>query len=155
MKGRLMDYLSRVARWATVVSLAWLTGCATGPAFVAPEAPLAERAAVYVYRQFAIGGAAISHAVTIDGAPAGVLRNGAYLRSVAVAELPISLRVDKCAPLPNGLRVRAGEIAYVEARLISGSVEFGGRYYFDYRCELVRRTEAEALPALTALRRAE
>jgi hypothetical protein len=130
--------------------------CATGPAFVAAEPPAAGEAVVYLYRMAALGGAAIKYPVTFNGAPSGVLLNGSYLRyTTRAGDQSISMRLERCAPLVQGLRVRAGEIAYVEARLISGTVELGGRYYFDYRCELVRRTEAEALPALTALRRAE
>lgn len=130
--------------------------CATGPAFVAPEPPAAGEAVVYLYRMAAIGGAAIKHPVTFNGVPSGVLLNGSYLRYTTYAgNQPISMRLERCAPLAQGLRLRDGEVAYVQARLISGSVELGGRYYFDYHCQLVRRGEAEALPVLTGLRRAE
>lgn len=130
--------------------------CATGPAFVAAEPPAAGEAVVYLYRMAAIGGAAIKYPVTFNGAPSGVLLNGSYLRyTTRASDQPISLRLEKCALLVQGLRLRDGEVAYVQARLITGTMEFGGRYYFDYRCELVRQTEAEALPVLIGLRRAE
>jgi hypothetical protein len=39
--------------------------------------------------------------------------------------------------------------------LVSKTVFFGGRAYFDYDCQLAQRSEAEALPSLAGLRRAD
>lgn len=132
-----------------------LAACATGPAFVELESPRNGEAAVYVYRLSALGGAAITHTVSFDGVESGVLVNGSYLRQVTTTDHPVRVRAGNCAPAAEELRLRAGEIAFVQAQLISGSFDLGGRHYFDYHCRLVRRTEAEALPALLQLRRSQ
>jgi len=139
-----------------VAAMVLVAGCATGPAFVAPEVPQAGEAAIYLYRQGAIGGAAITHAVTVNGNPAGKLLNGSYLRvALPVPHNLVDLLLVGCPRLRQPLSLRAGQTAYVQAMLINKTFESGGRAYFDYGCQLAQQSEADALNSLAGLRRVD
>jgi hypothetical protein len=138
-----------------VAAMALVAGCATGPEFVAPEAPQAGEAAIYLYRKGAIGGSAITHAVTVNGSPAGKLLNGSYLRVALPAPHDfVDLLLVGCARLRQPLSLRVGQTAYVQAMLINKTFESGGRAYFDYGCQLAQQSEADAFNSLAGLRRA-
>ena len=141
--------------WAAA-TLALLVGCANGPSFVEPETPAAGEAVVYLYRVAALPGAGIKHGMLLNERPVGRLLNGSYLRVAVPATAQFSdLRAAGCARLKQPLALRPAEIAYVQLALVSKTVEFGGRYYFDYGCELHRRGESDALPVITGLPRAD
>lgn len=131
-----------------------LLGCASGRAFVAPEAPGGGAAAVYVYRATGVPGAGVTHELRVGGLPVGVMVNGGYMR-VEVPAAEVAVTAPAClASSSTSVRVAPGSVAYVQLKLINKSVEFGGRHYFDYGCRLVQRSAAEALAVLPGLRRA-
>ncbi len=155
-----------------LLALAAIAGCASGPAFVAPEPPGAEfRAVIYVYRAQAIPGSGIRHEVWVDAAKT-VLLNGSWQRFEVFAS-PSTLAATgrdgwpsatssrgtwvsspDCGIQGAALRLTAGQVAYVQLELVNKTFELGGRYYFDYGCRFVQRSEAEALAVLPGLRRA-
>ena len=146
----------RTGTVAAIAAAAAMAACATGPAFEAPLAPQAGEAVVYLYRASAIGGSGIAHDVWLDGRAAGKLVNGSYLRIVVRGvDQFIDLRLAKCRRLAQPLLTRPGDTLYVQAQLVPGTVWFGGKAYFDFGCQLVKRSEAEAMPAITGLRRAD
>lgn len=133
-----------------------VAGCATGPAFVAPEAPNAGKVAVYVYRVSSIFGAGIKHQLLLDGRPLGTLVNGSYLRVEAPAGAQSGdLGSFGCSSPSQPLILRPGHAAYVQLTLISKTVAVGGRYLFDYGCEMLPRSEEEAVLAMKGLPRAD
>lgn len=135
--------------WLAAVASA---GCATGPAFTTAEAPQAGHAVVYVYRTSALPGAGIKHDVFVDARPVGRLLNGSHLRiELPTTEQFVDLRARGCARLKQPLLLRPGDVAYVQLGLLHKTVELGGKYYFDYGCDLHRRGESDALPAITGL----
>lgn len=155
-----------------LLALMAIAGCASGPAFVAPEPPGSEfRAMIYVYRARAIPGAGVEHEVWVDAAKT-VLLNGSYQRFEVFALPPTSAAAGRdgwpgaepflgnrvaspdCGIQGVALRLTAGQVAYVQLELVSETFELGGRYYFDYGCRFVQRSEADALPVLRGLRRA-
>ena len=144
-------------RTATLLAMATaLAGCASGPAFVAPQAPAPDAAVIYVYRGSSIFGAGIKHALMLDGRPLGKLVNGSHLRiEVKTGERFASLASFECASPRQPLVVRPGKTAYVQLALISKTVAVGGRHLFDYGCAMSLRSEDEALPILKGLARAE
>ena len=148
--------MTRIAVGIACVVAIVSTGCATGPAFTTAEAPHGGRAVVYLYRVSALSGAAISHGVRLDGHPMGRLLNGSHLRlELPAAGRLVELQAEGCPPLQQPLAPRPGQILYVQLALVSKTVELGGKYYFDYGCQLVQRSASEALPAITGLARAD
>lgn len=133
-----------------------LAGCASGPAFVAPQAPAPDSAVLYVYRTSSILGAGIKHALMLDGRPLGKLVNGSHMRiEVKTKERIASLASFECASPKQTLVLRPGKTAYVQLALINKTVTVGGRHLFDYGCEMLLRSEDDALPVLTGLPRAD
>lgn len=130
-----------------------LLGCASGPAFVAPEAPRAGAAAVYVYRTTGLLGAGVKHELRVGGLPVGVVVNGGYVR-VEVPAGEVVVKAPACLASSTRVRVEPGAVAYVQLELINKTVEFGGRYYYDFGCRLVQRSADAALAVLPGLRRA-
>lgn len=145
-------------RTATLLAMAMATalaGCASGPAFLAPQAPAPDEAVVYVYRASSILGAGISHALMLDGRPLGKLVNGSHLRvEVKTGERFASLASFECASPRQPLVLRPGKTAYVQLALIGKTIAVGGRHLFDYGCAMSLRSEDEALPILKGLPRA-
>lgn len=139
-----------------VAAAAALAGCATGPAFTEAEVPPAGRAVVYVYRASALPGAAIKHDLFVDGRPAGHLLNGSYVRvELPATARPVRLHARGCMSPKEPLLLQQGDVAYVQLGLVNRTVEFGGKYYFDYGCQLQRRDEGDALPTIVGLRSAD
>lgn len=131
---------------------ALLAGCATGPAFVAPEPPQPYRAAVYVYRTQDVLGAGVRHEDWFQAKPVGKMVNGGYMRFDAIPGV-IWVSAPDCRPASIDVVLRPETIGYVQLELVNKTVEFGGKYYFDYGCRLVQRSEAEAVTALPGLRK--
>lgn len=140
-------------RTAAASFAAVAAGCATGPAFVAPEPPRAGRAVVYIYRSSSMFGAGVKPQVWVAGRPVGTMLSGGYLR-VEVASGPTEIVSPNCGPIGMPVAFEAGSVAYMQLELVNKTVDFGGRYYFDYGCRLVQRGETEALAVLRSLRRA-
>lgn len=147
---------SRLPSFALPLALALVAGCASGPAFMAPEQPAPGTATVYVFRASHLLGAGVKHAAALDGRPIGTLVNGSYLQaSVAMASDAFAdLRLAGCERLAKPLLLRAGQTYYVQASLTNKTVYLGGKAYFDYGCVLAERSPAEATPMLQGLPRA-
>jgi hypothetical protein len=141
----------RLLRAVSVTVAVASAGCASGPAFVALEPPNSGGAAVYVYRVNSVPGAAIKHELWVGSRPAGMMVNGGYKR-FEVRPGANMVSAPDCRPVTTIVAPPPGGVAYVQLELINKTVEFGGRYYFDFGCRLVPRTEAEALAALPGLR---
>jgi hypothetical protein len=140
-------------RWmATALVIAALAGCATGPAFVAPEPPSAGRAVVYVYRESSVFGAGVKPQVWVGTRLVGPVLSGGFTRVELLPDETLILS-PSCQPASITLTTAAGHSAYVQVELVNKTADFGGRYYFDYGCRFVQRSEAEALPALRGLRK--
>jgi hypothetical protein len=151
MIGRLILW----RRWAAVASFTIVSaGCATGPAFVAPEPSTSGRAVVYVYRAQSILGAGVKPEIWIDARRVGVMVNGGYKRFEVTpgAIWATSVSAPDCRPPSIKVVPAAGTVAYVQVELINRTFELGGRHYFDYGCRLAARSEAEALTVLPGLR---
>lgn len=155
MKSR--ESAPRVSAWGTcLIAASLLSACATGPAFVAAQAPREGHAVVYVYRQSHLLGAGVKHGVAIDHRPVGTLVNGSHLRSeLAVGDQFVDLLAQGCSRLAQPLLLRAGDTAFVQLALTNKTIALGGRYYYDYGCELHRRSASEALPLIAGLPRAD
>jgi hypothetical protein len=139
-------------RSAVVVCVAAaVTGCATGPEFVAPEPPSPGRAAVYIYRASSVFGAGVKPEVWVGARSVGAMLNGGYKREEVVPER-LLVSSPACRPATTSVVVAPGALAYVQLELVNKTVEYSGRYYFDYGCRLVQRSEAEALAVLRGLR---
>jgi len=138
--------------WAVAVCLpAALAGCAaTGPAFVAPEPPAPGHAVVYVYRAGSIFGAGVKQEVWVGARPVGKMVNGGYMRVEVIPDNTFVSSPD-CRPVGVHVLLEAGDSAYVQVELVSKTFELGGRYYLDYGCRLVQRSEAEAQAVLRGL----
>ncbi len=151
--GRLWPVDERTAARGScaLLALVVISGCASGPPFVAPEPPAAGRAAVYVYREAKILGAGVVHDVWVGTRPVGKMVNGGYKRIEAAAGT-VLVSAPKCEPASAAGRLGSGEVGYVQLALVNRTVEMGGRYYWDYGCRLTARSEAEALAVLPGLR---
>lgn len=139
------------ALWPALAA-ALAAGCASGPAFVGPEAPAVGRAAIYVYRSGSLFGAGVQPRVSVGTHRMHAMRNAGYLRA-NVAPVNMVVYSPDCSPMSTTLTLTPGATAYVQLELVNKTVELGGRYYFDYGCRIVERSEAEALPVLRGLRR--
>jgi len=138
------------------VAACLVSACATGPAFVAAQAPRAGHAVVVVYRQSHLLGSGIAHGVAIDRQPMGKLVNGSYLRlEVPVGEQFVDLLAQGCSRLKQPLLLRPGQTTFVQLALVNKTIAIGGRYYYDFGCELHPRSESEALPLIAGMPRAD
>ena len=147
--------MTRIAVGIACVMAVAGAGCASGPAFTTAEAPRAGQTVVYLYRASALSGAAIGHRVRLDGHPMGRLLNGSHLRLEVPAAGPfVEIEAEGCPPLRQPVP-GPGQILYVQLALVSKTVALGGKYYFDYGCQLVQRSASEALPVITGLARAD
>jgi hypothetical protein len=128
-----------------------MAGCATGPAFVAPEPPSAGRAVVYVYRANSLPGAGVKPELWIGASPIGAMLNGSYVRAEV---LPISTLVSSpdCRPVGLNVALQPGATAFFQLELTNKSFELAGKHYFDYGCRIVQRSKTEALDQMRGLR---
>lgn len=130
-----------------------LSGCAIGPAYVAPEAPPPGQARIYVYRPFGIVGAFGRYALVHQGKQIGKITNAGYL-SFTVPAGHLELFAVDCTPSPLVLELDAGESYYIEAD-VSGFYTGDGqrRNTWDFFCTLRYREPATGRSALHGLRR--
>lgn len=150
---------------ALVVSFLISTGCASGPAFVAPEPASSDQAQVYVYRQSKVLGGAATHWVAVDGAANPPwLANGAYLHfrlNPGRHTITMTRRFEplRCGSDPLMLDLKPGQTVYVEAD-VDGRAS--GAYpnaagspitIMQWSCGMTPRNESDALPAITGLKR--
>jgi hypothetical protein len=151
-----MKRLAFLHGFAALIAVAALSACATGPAFTGPEAPASGQAVVYLYRVSQLPGAGIEHPV-LYGPPQKLryLVNGSYVRIGITAPRQMDQLLQGCSPLRPPLQVETGNTYYVQAALTNKTVHYGGKPYSDFGCVLIVRTEAEALPAITGLPRAD
>lgn len=139
---------------ACALGLALLAGCATGPAFVAPQ-PAALESVVVLYRPFALHGAAVTRRVQFGGLPAGELRNASYLNLIYRGKgAALGLAVSGCKPSLE-LLMMPGRITYVRAETVPTMLMLGGKAYADHRCVLDTRDAAEAMVEASGLRRSQ
>jgi hypothetical protein len=152
MTRRLIGWMN----WVSMANVAIASaGCATGPAFVAPEPSTSGSAVVYVYRAQSIFGAGVKPEIWIDARQVGAMVSGGYKRFEVMPGAIGATRVsspDDCRPTSITVTPAAEAVAYVQVELTNRTFELGGRHYFDYGCRLAVRTEAEALAVLPGLR---
>jgi hypothetical protein len=145
--------------FGVLMAIALVSGCVSGPAFVAVESPKPGQAVVYVYRSLALGGAALNYPVTIQGRRVGAIRVASYLRAEVPAESTpsrVQIQGQGCVSPTSPVLVAVGKTVYVEVVVEMSQLSSAGTYLVpDYRCRLMQRTDAEALSALPGLRRAE
>lgn len=142
-------------RWVSMACIVLASaGCATGPAFVAPEPSTSGRAVVYVYRAQSVFGVGVKPELWIDARPVGAMLSGGYMRFEVMPGAMWATRVSSpdCRSTTATVIPPATSVAYVQVELTHRSFELGGRHYFDYGCRLVARSEAEALAVLPGLR---
>ncbi len=149
-----------VRRWVTrgsgILSAVFLAACASGPAFVALEAPAADRAAIYVYRDFALGGAAIGYPVSLNGQSVGTLAVNSFVRAETDPQATRATVSGPACVSPQTIAITPGESVFVEAVVEMSSLRSASGYMSpDYRCRLVQRSQAEALKSLSGLKRAQ
>ena len=120
--------------WQCWVSMAGVAiasaGCATGPAFVAPEPSLSGSAVVYLYRAQSIFGAGVKPEIWIDARQVGAMLNGGYKRFEV---MPGATRVSApdCRPTTATVTPAAADVAYVQIELTNRTFELGGRLRID------------------------
>ena len=138
-------------RIAAIACAAALAGCATGPAFKAPEAAPAQQAQLYVYRTFGVYGGGVSHKITIDGkAETLSMPNGSWQRvllapgahTVAIKDYFSTM---DCGSL--GISMAPGQTVYV-ADAVKTTQGLGALYV---SCGVVQKPEAEALKDMVGL----
>jgi hypothetical protein len=160
LHGLIVRGQHKCMRWITAlrphsIAMAFVVaasaGCATGPAFVAPEPPGPGLALVYVYREGSVFGSGVNPQVWVGTRLVGPLPNGGFKR-VEVVPAETLILSPSCQPASITLTPATGSSTYVQLELVNKTVDFGGRYYFDYGCRFVQRSEAEALPVLRGLR---
>ena len=137
-----------------------LAGCASGPAFQAPEEPQPGSAQLYVYRPTRFVGGVNVHQVKIDArADALRLPNGSWQRvqltpgthTVAISDY---LGIMHCRPLLQ-VQLQAGQTAYVENVVELASYTAAGNVGFsNLACSTVVRSADQALKDLSGLRSA-
>lgn len=142
---------SGTAMLTAVMPVVVTCACAGGPPFVAPEPPPAGRAAIYVYREAKVLGAGVVHEIWVGARPVGRMVNGGY-RRIEVDSGTVRVTAPRCEPASAVVRLGLGELGYVQLALVNKTVEMGGRYYWDFGCRLVTRSEAEALAVMPGLR---
>lgn len=128
-----------------------LVGCATGPAFKAPEPAPVDRAQLYVYRPMMIYGGGVVHKITIDGkAETLSLPNASWQRVLLTpgahtVSIKDYFNLMPCGGL--GVELAAGQTAYV-ANLVKTTQGLGTIYVW---CTMVGKSEAEALKDMAGL----
>lgn len=134
-----------------LLTIASVTGCATGPAFQSPETAPADRAQLYVYRPLVLAGGGVSHKVTIDGkAETLSLPNASWQRvTLAPGAHSVAIR-DYFNLMPCGvlvIEVQPGQTAYV-ANVVKTTPGLGALYI---SCSVVARAPDQALKEIAGL----
>ena len=143
------------SRLAALVAAALLSACASGPKFAAPESPSSDKAVLYIYRAGGFYGAVLKHTARVAGSPVGTLVNASYLRTTVDAGAVAPVQLEGCGALAQ-LTPSAGNTYYVQASITNkNTVSGGGNVTIHLGCVLAQRTQAEALPVITGLSRAD
>jgi hypothetical protein len=135
---------------ASALLLSLLGGCATGPAFKAPEAAPSELAQIYVFRPFNLHNAYISNKLTVDGSPKTLSLPNASWRRLVVTPGRHTLEVEnylgsiRCGG--TAITVSAGQTAYV----VNDIRVYGGTSLI-FQCFVEQRSEELALKEITGL----
>jgi hypothetical protein len=148
-----MTMRKRFVLSASAATLAIAAGCATGPAFKAPEPAPADRAQLYIYRPMVLAGGGTVHKVTVDGkADTLSLPNASWQRVVLAPGVHTVAIKDyfgamPCAPQPLVVTLEAGSTAYV-ANVVKTTQGIGTLFI---GCTTERRASDSALKDLVGL----
>ena len=140
---------------AGIAIAAALYGCATGPAFKAPESAPADRAQLYVYRPLVMAGGGVAHKITIDGSAETLsLPNASWQRVLLAAGTHTVSIKDYFNIMPCGgvsIDLAQGQTAYL-ANVVKTTQGLGALYV---GCGVIEKPEEEALKDMVGLNGAQ
>jgi len=114
-----------ILRFASLVAVLYVTGCATGPKFAPVDKVPDGKAVVFIYRMFNIGGVASSHRIYANGKLVADFANASYYPYIVPpSTITFSSRSESISPIID--------LANSKDNLLTIDVVGGQTYYAEF-----------------------